>query len=101
LPKLAASALATRPLFGRTGAWSRRANFMEPTPNMEQSFAAKIATFANPSTEVSNLSESAPLSAGRHADSREPRNGPQSGIIEKSVLSFSEPRRLRDQATLN
>jgi len=70
---------------------------MEPTPNMEQSFAAKIATFANPSTEVSNLSESAPLSAGRHADSREPQNGPQSGIIEKSVLSFSEPRRHRDR----
>jgi hypothetical protein len=67
---------------------------------VEQSFAAKIATFANPAADVANLSDSAPHSAGPHADSREPQHGLQSGIIEKSVLSFSEPRRLRDRAHL-
>jgi hypothetical protein len=64
---------------------------------VEQSFAAKIATFANPSADVTNLSESATPSAGPRADAPEPQNGPQSGSIEKSVLSLSEPRRLRDR----
>jgi len=67
---------------------------------VEQSFAARIATFANHSADVSNLSESAPHSAGPHADTPEPQNGPQSGILEKRVLSLSEPRRLRDRAHL-
>ena len=64
---------------------------------VERSFAAKLATLAGHSADVSNLSESTPNSAGPHADSKEPRNEPQSGIIEKRVLPLSEPRRLRDR----
>jgi hypothetical protein len=67
---------------------------------VERSFAAKLATFASDDADVSSLSECAPHSAGPHADSRKPQNGPQSGIIEKRVLSLSEPRRLRDRAHL-
>jgi hypothetical protein len=64
---------------------------------VEQSFAAKIATFAGHSADVSNLSETATHSTEPCADSPEPQNGPRSASIEKSVLSLSEPRRLRDR----
>jgi hypothetical protein len=64
---------------------------------VEQSFAAKIATFATHPDDGSNLFESAPHSAAPHADSPKLQNGQQSGSIEKSVLSLSEPRRLRDR----
>src|ERR1700677_5006081 len=44
---------------------------------VEQSFAAKIATFANHPDDGSNLSEGAPHSAGPRADSPKLQNGPQ------------------------
>jgi hypothetical protein len=67
---------------------------------VEQSFAAKIATFASHSDDGSNLYEIATHSTEPYADSPEPQNGPHSASIEKSVLSLSEPRRLRDRAHL-
>ena len=64
---------------------------------VERSFAAKIATFASRSVDVSNLPEIATHPSGPQVDKPEPQNGAQSGIIEKSALSLSEPRRLRDR----
>jgi len=67
---------------------------------VEQCFAAKIATFASNAADVSGLSENVPQSTGLVADSQESTNRPQSRTIEKRALSFSEPRRLRDRAHL-
>ena len=64
---------------------------------VERSFAAKLATFAGHSADVSGLSDSAPNSLRPHADSQEWQNEPPSRIIEHRVLPLSEPRRLRDR----
>ena len=65
---------------------------------VERSFAAKLATLATHSADVSNRSEGAPNSGEPHADSKKLQNEAQSRTIEKPALSFSEPRRLRDRA---
>ena len=88
----------TRPLFGPTDVWLRRANFTKSTPSkwngpLQPSLLLSSAT--RPTSPICLTVRRTP--AGPHADSQESQNEPPSRIIEHRVLPLSEPRRLRDR----
>ena len=65
---------------------------------MEQSFQAKLASFATPGIDKpQRAGEVTKPLAVRSSPAAEPKSKPRSKAIDKSVLTLPEPRRIRDR----
>jgi hypothetical protein len=65
--------------------------------SVEESFQAKLASFATPGTDKDQRAGAAQPSHPRSSPAAEPKNRPRSNTIDKSVLALPEPRRVRDR----
>jgi hypothetical protein len=64
--------------------------------SVEESFQARLASFATPETDKPQRKREQPL-AGRGPPAAVPKNGRRSKAIDKSELALPEPRRVRDR----